>query len=115
MNVIEIVKAKLEATEISDAVLKVHIEEIGQTIKSYCNRDEIPSELTFVHANMVVDLIRSEQKEKAPDENRLVNSIKEGDVQVSFGSVRSTKGEAVTDDLLHNYTKQLLKFRKVRW
>jgi hypothetical protein len=115
MTVLEIVKAKLTEPMPTDAILEIHIEEVGQSIKNYCNRTDIPVELNFVHANMVADYIKGEERRASPDDNRVVTSIKEGDVQVSFGGNRSTLGESVTVNLLHNYTSQLNKYRKVRW
>jgi hypothetical protein len=115
MSVLSIVKAKLPGTNLSDSTLNMHIAEVGQSIKTFCNRQDIPSELNFVHANMVVDLIKGEEKKASADSNRVVTSIKEGDVQVSFGGSRSTMGESATEVLLFNYKDQLKKYRKVRW
>ncbi|MEC1716611.1 head-tail connector protein [Schinkia azotoformans] len=115
MGVLEIVKEKLPNSQLTDNALQVYIDEVGQSIKTYCNRSDIPSELTFVHANMVVDLIKGDEKKAAPGDNQVVTSIKEGDTQVSYGGMNMTLGETVVEDILHNYKKQLNKFRKMRW
>ena len=115
MKVIDIVKAKLDEPRPSDEALSIHIEEVGQAIKTYCNRKDIPTELRFVYANMVVDLIKGEEKKVSPNDHKAITGIKEGDVQISFGGTNSTKSEMVTEDLLFNYKVQLNKFRKVRW
>lgn len=114
VGVLEIVKEKLPNSQLTDNALQVYIGEVSQSIKTYCNRSDIPSELTFVHANMVVDFINGEEKKASPDDHRAVTAIKEGDVQVSFGGTVSTIGEATVDNLLHNYKSQLNKFRKLR-
>jgi hypothetical protein len=123
MTTLEIVKVKLENSNLSedilqlytDKVIQLHIDEVGQSIKTYCNRTDIPQELTYVHANMVIEQIEGKERRAADDDNRVVSSIKEGDVQVSYGSKSSTLSEVSADDLLHNYKKQLNKFRKMRW
>jgi hypothetical protein len=123
MNTLEIVKVKLENSNLSedllqlysDKVIQLHIDEVGQSIKTYCNRTDIPQELTYVHANMVMEQIEGKERKAAEEDNRVVTSIKEGDVQVSYGSKSSTLSEVSADDLLHNYKKQLNKFRKMRW
>jgi hypothetical protein len=123
MTTLEIVKLKLENSTLSedilqlysDKVIQLHIDEVGQSIKIYCNRTDIPQELTYVHANMVIEQIEGKERKAADDDNRVVTSIKEGDVQVSYGSKSSTLSEVSADDLLHNYKKQLNKFRKMRW
>jgi hypothetical protein len=123
MTTLEIVKIKLENSNLSedilqlynDKVIQLHIDEVGQSIKIYCNRTDIPQELTYVHANMVIEQIEGKERRAADDDNRVVTSIKEGDVQVSYSSKSSTLSEVSADDLLHNYKKQLNKFRKMRW
>jgi hypothetical protein len=123
MTTLEIVKVKLENSNLSedilqlytDKVIQLHIDEVGQSIKTYCNRTDIPQELTYVHANMVMEQIEGKERKAAEEDNRVVTSIKEGDVQVSYGFKSSTLSEVSAADLLHNYKKQLNKFRKMRW
>lgn len=116
MDVLEIVKAKVPADQLpAEPILKMHIEEVRQSILTFCNRTDIPSELTFVHANMVVDLINGEYRKSDPDAQKEVTSIKEGDVQVNFGNAKQSSSETVTQRILYNYTSQLNRFRKLRW
>lgn len=116
MDVFEIVKAKLPADKLpEDTVLALHVAEVGQSILTYCNTASVPTGLTFVHANMVIDLINGEIKRTTPDEAQIVKSIKEGDVQVSFGSSTSSLGELTTESVLNDYKSQLNKFRQMRW
>ena len=116
MDVFEIVKAKLPADKLpDDTVLAMHVAEVGQSILTYCNLAAVPTGLAFVHANMVIDLINGELKRTTPDEAQVVKSIKEGDVQVSFGNTTSSFGELTTEQLLNDYKSQLNKFRTLRW
>lgn len=115
MEVIDIVKAKLPEPIPSDRLLETYIEEIGQSIKTYCNREDVPSELRFVHGNMVIDFITGENRKNDPEAQSSVSAIKEGDVQVTFGSAKVESRERSTEGLLFDYSKQLNKFRKLRW
>ncbi|GIN37800.1 head-tail connector protein [Heyndrickxia oleronia] len=116
MNVLDIVKAKLPEDELPDEkLLNVYVEEVGQSIMTYCNREDIPRELQFVHANIVIDLINAEKRRVDPEGQTAVSSIKEGDVQVTFGSTRLETRERETEKLLFDYVKQLNRFRKLRW
>lgn len=115
MNVLEIVKAKLPDPKPADVLLEMDIEEVGQSIKNYCNRTDIPNELRFVHANMVVDFINGNNRRNDPEAQSSVAAIKEGDVQVTFGAAKVESHERATEQLLFDYAKQLDKFRKLRW
>lgn len=115
MDVIDIVKSKLPDPKPEDKILDMCIEEVGQSIKTYCNRTDIPKELRFVHANMVVDFINSENRKNDPDAQSTVSSVKEGDVSVQFGSAKVGLSERATEQLLFDYSMQLNKFRKLRW
>ncbi|MEG0260585.1 MAG: hypothetical protein RR595_06555 [Lysinibacillus sp.] len=114
MNVFDIVKAKVPTDTFTDDELLLKIEEVAQTIQTYCNRIDIPSELKFVHANMTLDLIGAEIKSMNPAESAVAKSVKEGDVTVEFGS-NTTTSEQATLRVLTNYTLQLNRFRKLRW
>lgn len=115
MEVIEIVRAKLTDEAPEALRLNFYIEEVAQAIKTYCNRTDIPSELAFTHANMVVDMITGENRKDDPEVQSSVSAIKEGDVQVTFGSAKVESRERATEKLLYDYSKQLNSFRKMRW
>ncbi|WP_342505627.1 hypothetical protein [Sporosarcina sp. FSL K6-2383] len=115
MEVIDIVKSKLPDPKPGDSMLNMHIEEVGQSIKTYCNRSDIPKELRFVHANMVVDFINGENRKSDPEAQSSVASVKEGDVTVQFGSAKVAYSERAAEQLFFDYAKQLNKFRKLRW
>lgn len=116
MDVLEIVKAKVPSDQLpSDTLLNMHVAEVRQAILTFCNRTDIPAELVFVHANMVVDLITSENRRTNPDGQTEVTSIKEGDTEVRYGNSKVSASESSTEQVLNNYKAQLLRFRKLRW
>lgn len=116
MDVFDIVKAKLPAELLpSDTVLAMDVAEVGQSILTYCNRSDIPKELVFIHANMVIDLITGNARRSDKDSPGTVKAIKEGDVQVTFEATRGSSREAQMEALLFGYTGQLNKYRKLRW
>lgn len=114
MNVFDIVKSKVPPDTFTDDELLLKIEEVAQTIKTYCNRSDVPDDLKFVHANMTLDLIGYEIKALNPSDFAVAKSVKEGDVAVEFGS-NTTTSEQATMRILTNYTLQLNRFRKLRW
>lgn len=116
MDVFDIIKAKLPAELIpDDTSLAMDVAEVGQSILTYCNRTDIPKELVFTHANMVVDLITGNARRSDTDSPGAVKAIKEGDVQVTFEAIRSSSREAHMEALLFDYASQLNRFRKLRW
>lgn len=114
MDVFDIVKAKLPKP-MEEPELALYIAEVGQSIKTYINSSRIPKELDFVYANMVIDLIKGEQRKLDPDSQQTVSSIREGDTTVQYGSAKVESRERATEQLLFDYAKQLNKFRKLRW
>jgi len=114
VEVIDIVKQKLVPLP-DDVVIISAIEEVGQTIMNYCNREDIPPELRFVHANMVIDFVNGIKRKGDIDAQASVESIKEGDVTVSFKAAGVALGVRSLESLLFDYSKQLNKFRKMRW
>lgn len=114
MDLVDIINAKLPIEIRPDEVtLSFYISEVECTIKNYIKRSVVPGELKFVHANMVVDLIKSTKRTE--DEKQSVSSIKEGDVQVQFGAVKKEAGERETESLIFNYKDQLKRFRRLGW
>lgn len=114
MNVLDIVKAKL-TEPVEDILLLAYIAEVAQALKNYMNRSDIPKDLMFVHANIVLDLITNEKRKADPDSQQSVSSVKEGDVTVQFGAAKVESRERVMERLLFDYTSQLNRFRKLRW
>lgn len=115
MDVFEIIKAKVPADKLPDDMdLAMRVAEVGQSILTYCNRTDIPPDLVFVHANMVVDTILGDQRKLSDTAQPAVKSIKEGDVQVTFEASKATGRELSAEAVLHGYTHQLNRHRKVR-
>ena len=131
MTPLEILANKLTDPEITEAQRQLAIEEIGQEIRIYCNREDVPVDLRFVWANMAADLLRYEQEEnRAPDEESgeadlagKVSAISEGDTSVSFGNKSVAEADrerqlgerrTMLDALILNYREQLQRHRKVR-
>lgn len=116
MDVLDIVKAKVPPDELpNEKLLDVYMSEVRHAILTYCNRNDIPSALNFILANMVVDLIHQESRKAEPDEQSTVKSIKEGDTSIEYGSVSKTTSEISTENVLYDYKSQLNRFRKLRW
>lgn len=116
MDVFDIIKAKLPVEKHpNDTELGLKVAEVGQLITSYINRPSVPAELKFVHANMVLDLINSEERKADPDAQQTVASVKEGDTTVQYGAIKVEAREKATEQLLFDYSKQLNRFRKLRW
>lgn len=136
--VTDIVKVKLGVDTPSEPLLKITVDEIEQTILNYCNINEIPKELTYTFANMVVDLFRyedefikaitvsveGEEEEAEPDVNTgNINSIRVGDTTITFGSGSDTSiynknlrsHQANLDTVVLDYESQLKKFRRLVW
>lgn len=115
MDVFQLVRAKLPAGSIpEDTELAMYVAEVGQTILTYCNRSDMPAELVFLQANMVVDYINGQNRSKDPEAQAALKSVKEGDVQVTFEAVKASTRESLTDSVLFNHTAQLNRFRKMR-
>lgn len=102
------------------AMQEMALEETGQFIRNYCNRDCIPSEMNFIWANMALDLLNGayitpnlidSSEAIRPCE---VSSFSAGDMSVSRGS--DTMAHKVNlDNLLLNYRDQLNRFRLMYW
>lgn len=92
-----------------DGILEFALNDAEETVKNYCNLEEIPMGLEHTVLRMAMDIYRNEQfgDDSVPV---TVKSISEGDTSTSFGTVESS-GYAQT--LLKNYQKQLNRYRKV--
>lgn len=116
MDVFDVVKAKLPVDLLpDDTTLAMDVAEVGQSILTYCNRSDIPKELVFTHANMVIDLITGNARRSDTDSPGTVKSIKEGDTTVTLEATRASSREDHMEALLFDYASQLNRFRKLRW
>lgn len=134
----DIVKTQLGVDTPSEPLLNLTIDEVEQEIKNFCNIKEVPQELTYTFANIVVDLFRYRQEfinvtkkpvegEEEDDDITInegnMNSIRVGDTTITFGSGSDTmvynknmrSHQANLDDVILNYKAQLKKFRRMLW
>lgn len=134
----DIVKTQLGVDTPSEPLLNLTIDEVEQEIKNFCNIKEVPQELTYTFANIVVDLFRYRQEfinvtkkpvesEEEDDDITInegnMNSIRVGDTTITFGSGSDTmvynknmrSHQANLDDVILNYKAQLKKFRRMVW
>lgn len=115
MDVFDIVKAKLPKDKLpEDTLLALYVAEVGQAAKTYMNRTDIPRELNFTIAAMVIDSINAEQIKDEPDVGRVVSSIKEGDTTVAYSSASKSASQISTESIVLSYVDQLRRFRKLR-
>lgn len=103
MNVRLILLNKLNVDALTPQ-MELDIEQVCQQVKNYCHITEIPEELNFTVAEMIMDLQRERTGEKInfTDANM-------GDTSYSFDADNSIDG------LLRDYKTDLQRFRKLRW
>lgn len=93
-----------------DSILRFTAEEAEETVKNYCNINEIPSGLQKITCRIAIDIYRGTSQ---GDEGGLsVSSITEGDISISF---RKDVEESSIDNILSRYKTFLNRFRKVRF
>lgn len=95
--------------ESQDPMLQFIMADVEESIKNYCNIEEIPEGLLNTAYRMAMDVYRNENighEEGACS----VSSLTEGDTSMSFGG---TSDEGFKDSLLKNYEKTLRRYRKV--
>lgn len=114
-KVLAIIKSRLGIDD-DDVLIGSYITEIGNRIKHYCQRNDIPESLNWVWASMVIDALRVDQPDKygVADDGY---SLKIGDTTTG-----PAKGDGVTatnkksiDDIVLNYKADLHRWRKLRW
>ena len=95
--------------ESRDFVVDFLIEYVEETIKNYCNVEELPEGLLNTAYRMAIDLYRNEnigQDSVAVS----VSSITEGDTSTSF---KQYADDNFKDTILKNYSRTLNLYRKV--
>lgn len=97
-------------------------DEIVQHILNITNQAKLPKELYFLVAKMVCEVAEPEVDESLEETvNPLagVKSLKVGDVTVDLsGSSSTAKAKDVDQEIqnvLQDYNRQILAFRKLRW
>lgn len=99
-----------ETDNSQDDLLQFVIDDVEETIKNYCNLDQIPEGLTSTAYRMAMDLYRYDQ----PGESgvpMVVASISEGDTSTSFTGM----AEVLAGGILKDYQGQLNRYRKFGW
>ena len=113
VNAMELEKLKALlgiADESKDAVLDFIIEDVEETIKNYCQIEEVPQGLINTAYRMAMDLYRNENIGSEDCALGSVSSITEGDTSTSF---RQYADDNFKDTVLKNYKPQLNRYRKV--
>lgn len=93
-----------------DLSLEFIIDDVTETILSYCNLEALPTGLTNTAYRMAIDLYRYDRPGVA-DIPQAVTAISEGDTSTSFTSA----ADALAGGILKDYQGQLNRFRKLRW
>lgn len=93
-----------------DNILEFIISDVEETIKNYCNIEEVPEGLINTSYRMAMDLYRNENVGHEESALGSVSSISEGDTTTSF---RQYADDNFKDTILKNYTKTLNRYRKV--
>lgn len=95
-----------------DVQLTFIISDVEETIKNYCNVDEVPSGILNTSYRMAIDLYRNENLGHEESALGSVSSISAGDTSTSF---KQTVDDNFKDTLLKNYKPQLNRYRKLVW
>lgn len=127
MTVLEILSLKTSNACITEPDKLLAIGEVEQSIKNYCNIDEVPEALNYIWANMALDLVNYnfESNNQAGDtiatDPSDVSSIKVGDTQIQLGGGTGSRANVLRshkpnlDQIVMNYREQLNKFRRMVW
>lgn len=112
MTQLEKLKQLLGITDDSkDFVLEFTIERIEDTIKNYCNIEEIPAELNNIVLSMAMELYRIENF-GSEEVGKTIKSIAVGDTTTTF---ETNTGKDTIKGLLKDFESQIDPFRRVRW
>lgn len=92
-----------------DFIVDFLIEDVEESIKNYCNVEELPEGLLNTAYRMAMDLYRNENigQDTAVVS---VSSITEGDTSTSF---KQYADDNFKDTILKNYSRTLNRYRKV--
>ena len=128
MTVLEIVRAKIKDTAITELDIQLAINEVEEVIKNYCNIDTIPEALKFTWANMSVDLVRYQYESNISADDVLagidasdVSNLKIGDTQIALQGNNSERSKTLKshrpnlDQIVMNNKEQLNRFRRMVW
>lgn len=110
-KILEIVKTLLhiEGAEF-DNILKVYIAEVTQRILNFCNISELPEQLTYTAARMVVTLYQLDSGEE--EAAGKVKKITEDDMTVEYSEL-SAQAKSELEALIVDVKPELYQYRKV--
>lgn len=118
-DVWDIVKLRLGLNNDQRDLVDSYIYEIGLRIKHFCNINEIPDDLKYTWAAMVIDALRIEQPNMDGIEATTGDggTVKVGDTSVSSasGTKLTNASKSVIDQVVLNYQVDLIHYRKLRW
>lgn len=99
-----------EADVSRDIPMQFILDDVEETVKNYCNLDDIPETLVNTAYRMAMDLYRYVRpgESNAP---MVVASFSEGDTSTSFTGA----ADALNVGILMDYQGQLNRYRKVVW
>lgn len=97
--------------ESADAILRIYIQTVSQSILNYCNISELPSTLNFILCQMVVD-IYNDMKSRSSTGSVVgnVQSISEDGRTVSF--TNGSEFKTVIEDRIAK-TRELNRYKKL--
>lgn len=103
-----------------DGIIETYIKEIGRRILHYCQRKDIPDDLNWVWASMVMDALKVEMpKEFGGGDSAAGLNIKIGDTSIAPASSSKaglmSTGKSVIDQVVLNYLVDLQRWRKMKW
>lgn len=93
-----------------DVSLQFVLDDVQETIRNYCNVEELPSGLINTAYRMAIDLYRHDRPGDV-DAPVKVTSITEGNTSTSFTNTT----DALQGGILADYKGQLNRYRKLRW
>lgn len=116
-KVLEIVMRRLdiEGNHLLDDLISDYIEQIEVKIRRYCNIREVPEDLKFVWASMVIELLKAwhpndEAVKSLSDTTPSAMSI--GKFSITNDKANSSK--LTMDDLITGYKTELNGFRRLK-
>jgi hypothetical protein len=102
VNILNLVKAELGTTTLTDAQIQANIDEAAVFIKNYCRRTDILDAMAYIWRDIsIVNLTETPTDQE-------IKSIKEGDTTINFGGSTSQELSIFAD-----YKSKLNQFRKL--
>lgn len=127
-ELVAFVQKKITSFAITEDDIELALQEVEQTILSYCCISAIPDALYFVWGRMTIDLIQFEHESATKPEDVLdafdpsdVSTIKVGDTTISLGDkYRSNQRSRILqshqsnlDTIVMNFKEHLNRYRRI--